>query len=721
MSSIIQKHLRAALFSTFCAFCSLAAALPATPATNGRPDNGIYYIRTATSKYLGIAGIDLQNGAGLIQWDFATLDNHKFEVQNQADGSILIKAVHSGRYLNVEGQSRQNNARIIQWDYVNQGNLKFWLIANFNGDGSYMVQCEQSRMYWNIHGGNHITENGHGVVQFEKDGQWFFFEPVSDPLRPEKMKKPPGLDEALGRAVTFEVPGGGKITRRINPTMIRSNKQADTKSNPKLIAEDDFCQTFTAKVSSVEKDEVMTISNGNLIENFAPGLVYDIKALFNGDILNKEKYRYGENRLPIQLTTTVRNFNGNNNAISERVDKPDKVSINQAIANFYQRHTTKAERTSMQNARYYSCAITSKSEFAMKVGAGGHYAFFSLDASFDLKNARAYKTLYFEGTKELFTLSARPATAEGFFETAPPDAATLGYISAVTYGLRIIGKVEVENKHESMKGDLKAAFEAGIAGVNVSLSSYTASDNSKTIVTLYAVGGRADKIGSCTVDNIEATIDNFLRSANYQVAQPIKLQFSTLEGQVMRFMDATDDFTYTLCQPAAVAQGTKVVTLSGLLLTAANPETDYDFYGKIWAKAYDKAGIEIPETKGNMLMNVDGAQEIDLDNKMTFQPNTEARFIFPDGRAMGGQLHIYYALFDQDANTDWATGDDDQFSFVHTDQARSCELGPTSQRWCKRIIYLDDAGAVTNLKDYLWNAQDQTGVDVLMQMKISSQ
>ncbi|MEZ4984143.1 MAG: RICIN domain-containing protein, partial [Saprospiraceae bacterium] len=165
--SSIRGFILASLF--FLASLHLSATVP----------NGTYYIKTANGKYLAIAGIDKNNGAALVQWDFSTNDNHKFVVENQPDGSVFIKVVHSGRYLNVEGQSRDANARIIQWDFVNQGNLKFWLTSNINGDGSHAIECEQSRMYWNIHGGNHITENGRGVVQFPNAMQWFFFERVN--------------------------------------------------------------------------------------------------------------------------------------------------------------------------------------------------------------------------------------------------------------------------------------------------------------------------------------------------------------------------------------------------------------------------------------------------------------------------------------------------------------------------------------------------------------
>jgi Ricin-type beta-trefoil lectin domain-like len=124
-----------------------------------RPSDGIYYIKTVnTAKYLGVEGVDPKNGAALVQWDFSTNDNHKFEVKNLPDGSIVLKAMHSQRYLNVEGLSMDNNARIIQWDYANQDNLKFELVQDMNGAG-YFIQCFQSRKFWHLMGGNNNPQS----------------------------------------------------------------------------------------------------------------------------------------------------------------------------------------------------------------------------------------------------------------------------------------------------------------------------------------------------------------------------------------------------------------------------------------------------------------------------------------------------------------------------------------------------------------------------------
>lgn len=682
--------------------------------------NGVYFIKVnATGKYLGVEGVSKDNGARLVEWDFANQDNHKFYIEKRADGFYTIKAMHSNRYLNIAGQSVDDGAAVLQWDFVEQDNVMWTLLKSTSLNG-WIIRNKQSGKDIKLAGGINNSANGTLVVlngNNQAGAQAYSFEPAADIktlMGGAGAVQKESKIQMVANSIEFNVPGGGKIFRYINPKQLLNPSAKDRRSAPQFVKSEGRCNYYTARVSTVEKSEMMTISNGNLVENFAPGLIYDVKELFNGDILNKEKFPYAQNRNPIQLTTTVKNFRSTNNSIVENIDRPDKVTINQAIANFYARHTTREDRTSMQNARYYSCAVTSKSEFGLKVGAGGHYAFFSAQGGFEMSNSEEYKSLYFEATKELFTISARPATAEGFFTTDPGNTSNLGFISSVTYGVRIIGKVDVENKADAMRGDLKASFEMGIAGADVSMNTYKTNSKTKTIVTLYAVGGRCDKIGVCNIDNIESTIDEYLRTANYQVAQPIKLQFSTLDGQLMKFMDATDNFTYKECTPAALLNEPEDIVLDKLLITPENPDNnDYDFYGKIWVMAYDKNGVELPAVRGaNMLMDIRGEQEIDLDNPSfsNFSPGTSVTIHIPEGRSDGAYLKIYFALFDEDANPDYGTGDDDQFAFRNTDADHGCELGPTSKRWCVRTVYLNQHLNGGLLQDQLWDAEDGIGV-----------
>ena len=123
---------------------------------------GVYFIKVnETGKYFGIEGVNPNNGARLVQWDFANQDNHKFQIIKSADGYYFIKAMFSNRYLNVGGQSQEDGAIIIQWDFAEQDNLKW----SFSFDGTtrtYVIRNKQSGKELKLQGSN--VNNGNGAI-----------------------------------------------------------------------------------------------------------------------------------------------------------------------------------------------------------------------------------------------------------------------------------------------------------------------------------------------------------------------------------------------------------------------------------------------------------------------------------------------------------------------------------------------------------------------------
>lgn len=88
--------------------------------------DGIYKIKVnQTGKYLAVEGVNKENGARLVQWDFVDQPNHKFKVRNIGNGFYEISAVHSNRYLNAAGQLKVNGTPVIQYDYASQDNVKW--------------------------------------------------------------------------------------------------------------------------------------------------------------------------------------------------------------------------------------------------------------------------------------------------------------------------------------------------------------------------------------------------------------------------------------------------------------------------------------------------------------------------------------------------------------------------------------------------------------------
>lgn len=126
---------------------------------------GEYYIQvTASKKYLAIENVSVNNGANLVQWDFANQDNHKFIIKKSGDGATyFIMAKHSNRYLYCENGGQRDGTSVLQWDYVNMDHGKWYIIKNNIGDGYYIMnKLAQKRL--RLRDGDYVTNNGMPLV-----------------------------------------------------------------------------------------------------------------------------------------------------------------------------------------------------------------------------------------------------------------------------------------------------------------------------------------------------------------------------------------------------------------------------------------------------------------------------------------------------------------------------------------------------------------------------
>ena len=109
---------------------------PSTPKTtlNSAPEsfpfkeNEFYVIIAKHSgKCLDVRGINTDEGANIIQYDYWGGDNQKWKLEPVGDGYYRIIAKHSGKCLDAGGISTDNGAKIIQWDYRGGDNQKWKL------------------------------------------------------------------------------------------------------------------------------------------------------------------------------------------------------------------------------------------------------------------------------------------------------------------------------------------------------------------------------------------------------------------------------------------------------------------------------------------------------------------------------------------------------------------------------------------------------------------
>jgi hypothetical protein len=684
------------LFS-FCCVAVISTAQATVP-------DGVYYIKMSNGKYLGIAGINPNNGAELIQWDFSSGDNHKFEIKNNPDGSVFIIAKHSGRYWSVDLASKDNNARIVQWDFANQDNQKFFLISNINGNG-HAIQCWQSKLYLHTYGGNHITENNRGIVQYQGVGQWFYFENVNGlkVTNNDKIKINNDALKALKR--TFER-SRNTGDNNLHSTYYLSDPQFIVKERDYRVAkvtkrspatsDQPRCEAENIKIR-LEDNSFMTADIASQISEIVPGTAFDFSNYLNGSWKTEET-----SRNPITLTSSVTNIKPNGKVYQE-VTTPNYSTLRQAVANLY---TDFAEDPLKQTGATYQATvhqIDNKGEFQLHIGAGGHYFGLSASNSFSLKKNTQSTTLLIDITKIMFSIKASPSVDGFFSDPALNDLNTMVYIKGVDYGLRVLASVETTMTTEEIANAFNLEGDWGVAGFKVDFDLLNQNMKGETTIKMFIVGGKSQEIVSAyNLNDLKYKIQALEKSMAYHNAQPIRYQLATArENYIVNYYTATDEFKKQTCQIPLPGDPASVVTLNQFFIQK-HSDSSPQLYGKVWAMAY-KGNTEVPAVNGqNHLMNINGEGENYLhfdDSEVTMYNNNE-KSTFTGFKQSdfgnGAKLEIFYILLEKDGCCpDWNYGedaDDEQFVFQNTNAFTSCDDNRYSpNRWCKLTIPLDKA------------------------------
>lgn len=96
--------------------------------------DGSYEIASLSANPLvvDIEGGSGNNGARAILWSPHGGANQRFRLEQQSDGSYVIRAVHSGQVLDVAGGSHNDGAAVIQWPLHGGANQR-WFITPLGG------------------------------------------------------------------------------------------------------------------------------------------------------------------------------------------------------------------------------------------------------------------------------------------------------------------------------------------------------------------------------------------------------------------------------------------------------------------------------------------------------------------------------------------------------------------------------------------------------------
>jgi hypothetical protein len=656
--------------------------------------DGVYFLKVLnTGKYLGVAGIDPNNGAALIQWDFVNAANHKFELKNIGNNVFTLKAMHSNRYLNVAGQSRDNNAPIIQWDFVNQANLHFSLIANGNG---FNIRCEQSQKYWHLYGGNEQAANGIAVVQYTGGGAFFALELAESGFKVNKDQL-----EKVGSAITrtyektrrtsdgitlssrYQIapPLTGNMAAKTNKARITSQKPAPSS--------DVDCESSIIRIS-LDDNSFMTADIASQVGEVVPGSVFNIL-----DYLSGSWKRQTDALKPMILSADVKNVIAGG-AVTQEVQNPTKPNLQQAIANLYGQFSSEEKKQTNLTYNATIKEVHNEADFQLQIGAGAHYLTYSIDNLFNFQRGSKSTYLLIDITKIMFTIEANAPQGGFFTDDALNQDPNLVYLKKADYGLRILASVEIKESLEVIANKLKLKVEAFVAGGNVDLDLMSRELNQEMTIKMFVVGGQSrDVVSAYSLSDLKSRLQSIESSMSYHTSQPIRYTIATTrDNWIVSYNTATDEFIKQTCTLPAVKASGAAVEINGLMLKGGPEGGDLDIYGKVWAMAYQGNNAEVPAERGqNILLDLPGEQSVDLDNKgNAIVPGSNVKFIFPPGTADGSYIDIYFALFEKDANPDYAygDGDDDHFTFRYLDNTKKCETGKTSRRLCYKRFYLND-------------------------------
>ena len=621
---------------------------------------GEYFIKlNETGKYLAVEGGSPDNGARIVQWDFANQDNHKFLISRGNDGSYFIKALHSNRYLNVAEQSLADGAVIVQWDFVEQDNLK-WSFYFDAASGSYTIRNKQSGKELKLQGGTTNPMNG-ALLAISGNGatQTFLLQPATQlkntltSVSPNKPDRKKSLQTRNINSVSLRVAEGTTVVRYIDPSGPQRMKQGDFKKEISSVQKGETCETKTARIDMETKDFV-PVTASRYLEYNAPGLIYDVRRFYSGDYTNRQEFPNGETRNPITIATTVRNTN---RKITETVDVPTKNNINQAITNLQSGYSLDPLQTVNQTMIYRSSYVQSNTEMQMKVGASGHYLLANFAATMEMGNTKETKTFYIEAEKELFTLSTdKPET--GFFSADIPNIDDLGYISSVSYGVKIIGKIEVENSEKSLGGSFMGMVNAGFASARFDFEALTKEVHQKVKCFFYVVGGRSETVTGVDLGDVYYKINQILAGVNYKTCMPIRLEFRSLTtGSPITFKDVTNNFVYDVCTPKAIQDANKNLTIN--INSLAPIGTDIEMYGDVWAEVWSPTYGDLKRyrTTNNLLFSLRKDVHLEMGQLLKYSNNLPAiKYAdIPANFLADAEIHIYYNVIDYNA-----IGEDDK-------------------------------------------------------------
>lgn len=142
-------------------------------------EDGIYKINLKNNKVFDIDGGKFDKCANLQTWANSNVQQQKFRVKYNNDGTYTITAIHSAKALDVQNGGTALYTNIWQYDVNGTDNQK-WVIEDI-GNGYYNIISKANGLYVDISGG--LSNNDGTNIQLyydnDSDAQQFRFTPIN--------------------------------------------------------------------------------------------------------------------------------------------------------------------------------------------------------------------------------------------------------------------------------------------------------------------------------------------------------------------------------------------------------------------------------------------------------------------------------------------------------------------------------------------------------------
>jgi hypothetical protein len=281
---------------------------------------------------------------------------------------------------------------------------------------------------------------------------------------------------------------------------------------------------------------------GPSVVNIYPGACYTYANLTDG---NWQPQKGARN--PLTINSNNPNINPNDSSYV-CIQNPSISTIDNGIAYLFNgfRNVNASESQSTQAMESDNSAT-----YNLQIGAGA--SGFGADISNTYQTADQSRTLYFtiDAQKSMFTLYATPPDS-GFFKDPNVEATPyLSFISAVSYGCRIMGNATLTFNSSQEADKFKASYSMLIASAFLGVDFGSSSKSFTSAINCYIVGGPGNLPPSTTLQQLQANISNAFINTNSQNARPISYVADDMDGDEISTTSTTDEFTVKNCVPAS--------------------------------------------------------------------------------------------------------------------------------------------------------------------------